>query len=838
MSRASHAALAVLVTALGPAYLALHAAGGGGAQAARAAERTGQPPATVATDASSPGAVVRQYCVGCHNEKLKTAGLALDTFDVGRVADAPEVWEKVLRKLRAQEMPPAGRPRPDATTYAAVSGAIEKALDAAALAHPNPGRVAVHRLNRSEYVNAVRDILGIEVDGKTLLWADEPDQEGFDNVASVLSVSPALLEGYVSAARTVSRIAIADPTVNPVTDEFKIATAMVQDERMSDDLPFGSQGGGSFRYHFPVDGEYRIKVRLKRQLYLYIMGMGEPHQVEIRLDHALVKRFTVGGEAKGMTNPESFAGNTQGDPEFEEYMHTADDGLEVQLAVKAGTHDVGVSFVRRFWQPEGVLQPPQRSFARTSNELYFGYPAVENVSIGGPYAAAALSKDSPSRQKIFVCRPTSTTTEDACAWQILSTLAKRAYRRPVSEADMNALLTFYRQGRQTGTFDDGIRRGVERLLAAPSFLFRVEQQPAATAAAGNVYRLSDLDLASRLSFFLWSSVPDDELLNAAIAGRLRQPAVLDAQVRRMLRDRRSRALVENFVNQWLQLGKLKSVVPDADAYPEFDENLRDAMRAETELFVEDQLREDRSVVDLLTANYSFLNERLARHYGVRNVYGNRLRKVTFTDGQRGGLLGQASLLTVTSYPNRTSIVLRGKWLLGTLLGAPPPPPPPDVPSLKEASADGRSRSIRTRMAEHRSNAVCASCHVRMDPLGFSLENFDALGKWRTVADGEPVDAKATLPDGTTFEGIAGLRSLLVKRKDEYVRTLSEKLMAYALGRGIDYADLPATRRVARDGEAGGYRWSSLVLGVVKSPGFTMGLVNKAPGTTAAGAQGQ
>src|SRR6266850_2699781 len=728
-----------------------------------------------------PRAVIEKYCVTCHNERLKTAGLMLDKADIDHAGANAEVWEKVLRKLGTGEMPPPGRPRPDPATYAALNAFLEKALDDSALAHPNPGRVAVHRLNRTEYTNAVRDLLGLLIDGKFLLSAAEADQEGFDNVASVLSVSPALLESYLSAARTISRLAVGDPTINPVADVFKIPTALVQDDPTSDDLPFGSHGGTSIRYHFPLDGEYQVKVLLKRQLYLYIIGMGEPHQVDIRLDGALIKRFDIGGKARGMTMPESFAGNTQGDPEFEKYMHTADAGLEVRFPAKAGTHDVGVSFIRRFWEPEGVVQPQQRGFARTTNELFHGSPAVDTVAIAGPYGTVGMGDDSPSRRKIFACRPKDAASEEPCAKKILSTLAMRAYRRPVTERDVQRLLDFYKEGRANATFDAGIQRGLERILAAPGFLFRVEREPA-NAAAGSVYRLNDLDLASRLSFFLWSSIPDDELLNTAIAGKLKQPAVLEQQVRRMLADSRSKALVGNFVGQWLQMSKLTGLVPDVDAFPDFDENLREAMRQETAEFVASQMREDRSVLELLTANYSYLNERLARHYGIPNVYGNHFRKVTFTDGVRGGLLGQASILTVTSYPNRTSVVLRGKWLLANMLGAPPPPPPADVPSLKEAGQDGQPRSLRDRMDRHRNSPACAGCHQRMDPLGFSLENFDALGKWRTVADGEKVDVSASLPDGTTFEGVAGLRNLLLNHKNDYVRTLTEKLLAYSIGR--------------------------------------------------------
>jgi cytochrome c551/c552 len=770
-------------------------------------------------------AMLDKYCVTCHNQRLKTAGLMLDKVDVEHAGADAQTWEKVLRKLRAREMPPPGSPHPDDATYTAVSDQLEKMLDMAAAANPNPGRVAVHRLNRTEYANAIRDLLGLRIDGKSLLSADEADQEGFDNVASVLSVSPVLLEGYLSAARTISRLAVGDPTIAPVADTFRIPTALNQDDRTTDDLPFGSQGGAAIRYHFRLDGEYQIKVLLKRQLYLYLIGMGEPHQIDIRLDGALVKRFEVGGKAKGMTTPESFAGNTQGDPDFEEYMHNADANIEVRLPVKAGTHIVGVSFVRRFWEPEGVFQPQQRGFARTTNELYHGYPAIDSIAVAGPYGTAHMTDDSPSRRKIFVCHPKNSASEETCAKRILSALAMHAYRRPLAAEDLQTVFDFYKEGRANGTFEAGIQRGLERILSSPSFLFRIEHDPT-NAVTGTAYRLDDVDLASRLSFFLWSSIPDDELLNTAISGKLKQPAVLEQQVRRMLADPRSRSLVDNFVDQWLQMGKLTGLVPDSDAFPEFDENLREAMHQETTEFVASQLREDRSVVDLLTADYSYLNERLARHYGIPDIYGNHFRKVTFNDGIRGGLLGQASVLTVTSYPNRTSVVLRGKWLLANVLGAPPAPPPADVPTLKDAGQDGQPRSLRDRMEQHRKNPACAGCHQRMDPLGFALENFDALGKWRTIADGEKVDASATLPDGAVFEGVAGLRKLLIRHKDDFVRTLTEKLLAYSIGRGIEYYDLPAIRQIARESGATDNRWSSLILGVIRSRPFSMGIVKE------------
>jgi hypothetical protein len=800
-------------------------------QAARAQDVPASGPlATPQLSVSEPAspaparALLAKYCVTCHNERLKTAGLALDRLDPDRVEGAAEIWEKVARKLRTHEMPPPGQPRPEPATYAAAAVSLEAALDRASEANPNPGAVGVHRLNRTEYANAVRDLFGLTIDSRSLLPEDEPDRQSFENIASVLSVSPALLDRYLSAAAAVSRLAVGDAAIAPVVNTYRVPPRLVQDERTSDLLPFGSRGGTSIRHNFPADGEYSIKVVLSRQLYDYLIGMGEPHQLDVRLDGALLRRFSVGGEAKGIPAPETFAGNTQGDDQWEKYMHTADAELEIRAAVKAGTHEVGVSFVRNHWEAEGIVQPPQRGFARTTNERYYGNPGVDTVFIGGPYQPV-VTDDTPSRQRIFSCRPSPQVTEEACATQILSTFARRAYRRPVTERDVERLLAFYRTGRADGNFDTGIRRGLERMLAAPSFLFRVQHEPANTAP-GSLYRLSDLDLASRLSFFLWSSIPDDELLDLAVRGELTNPAALDRQVRRMMRDPRARALVDNFANQWLKLGKLAGVVPDVDAFPDFDENLRAAMQQETHLFIDSQLRDDRSVLELLTAKYTFLNERLARHYQVPDIYGSHFRRVSFADGSRGGLLSQASILTVTSYPNRTSPVVRGKWLLETLLGSPPPPPPLNVPPLKENERGENERplSVRERMEVHRKSPACAVCHVRMDPLGFSLENFDALGKWRTESDGVPIDAAAVLPDGTRFEGVVGLRALLAGHEAEFVGTLTEKLLAYALGRGVEFYDLPTVRAIVRSAAANEYRWSSLIAEIVRSKPFTMGVV--------------
>jgi hypothetical protein len=778
---------------------------------------------------------INGYCLGCHDSEQQTGGLALDALNMQDVTANAAIWEKVALKLRTQEMPPPGNARPDHATYALIASALEGALDRAAAAHPRPGRVPVHRLNRSEYAAAIRDLLGLEVDPRTLLAADESDLEGFDNVASVLSMSPALIENYLSAARRISRLAVGDVTIAPGFETFKIPRALVQDTRMSEDLPFGSQGGAHVRYDFPVDGDYTIKVQLRRQEYDYIVGLGEPHDLDFRLDGVRLQRFSIGGEGKGRTAPESYIGNTQGDPAWEEYMQTADAKLEVHVPVKAGIHDVGVSFVRRLWEPEGVWQPPIIGFGRATNELYHGNPAVEVLMIGGPYGKLAPG-DSAVRQRVFTCQPKNAAAEEPCARKILGTIATRAYRRPVTDQDLATLTEFYRAGRSDGgTFDAGIERGLERILAAPSFLFRIEEPPPGVAP-GMPYRLSDLDLASRLSFFLWGSIPDDTLRTLAVEGKLQDRAVVEQQVQRMLRDPRSRALVDNFSSRWLELGKLSGVVPDTDLYREFDENLREAMAEETRLFIGDQLQNDRGVIELISANYSFLNERLATHYGVPNIYGSRFRKVVFDDPHRGGLLGQGSLLTITSYPNRTSVVLRGRWVLSNLLGAPPPGPPPNVPALKDPGANGAPRSLRERMEVHRKNDVCASCHRRMDPLGFSLENFDATGKWRTVADDVPVDASASLPDGTTFDGITGLRKVMVSHTEDFVRTVSAKMLAYAIGRGLEPSDAPAVRAITRDAAAKGYRWSAIITGIVESTPFSMSVapgVPEAPAVTVA-----
>ncbi len=785
--------------------------------------------------AAEARALLNRYCVACHNRRTLTAGLALDTLDVAQVETNAATWEHVIRRLRANAMPPAGRPRP---TGAAAHGFIEwleAELDRAGLENPDPGRPAVHRLNRAEYANAIRDIFGLEIDVNALLPADD-EQEGFDNIAEVLSVSPTLIERYLSAARRISQLVVGDTSVRSVAEVYPIHGAVDQDGPVSDDLPFGSRGGVAIEHHFPVDGEYIIRFSLRKQEYGYVRGLGRAHELDVRVDGERVGGFTVGRDwEQGQRPPMGYAGkfesiyDSSSFPEWELYSLHADEGLEVRTPVSAGRHQVGLSFHRRPALPEGILPLPldRSTYSFGQNEFQEGNPGVSEVQIIGPYnpsGAAGL----PSRDRLFVCEPTGgAPDEERCARTILSTLARQAYRRPATAADVDTLLPFYRDGRAEGGFDAGIQAAVERILVDPEFLFRIETDPAG-APAGTPYRLADLELASRLSFFLWSSIPDDELLDVAAAGRLSEPDVLDEQIERMLADARSKALVENFAGQWLQLRKLRNATPDTATYTAFDENLREAMWQETELFLENELREDRPVVNALRADYTFVNERLARHYGIPDVHGVHFRRVAYPDDTRGGILGHASLLTITSYANRTSPVVRGVWLLENILGTPPSPPPPDVPALPSANAGSTPRSIRERLEQHRSNAVCASCHSTIDPLGFALEEFDAIGRRRATNGGGtpfdtgvPIDATSTLVDGTELHGLAGLRNVILEREDQFVETVTEKLLTYALGRTLEHYDMPVVRQISRQTTPGELTWSTLVSSVVKSTPFLM-----------------
>ena len=772
-------------------------------------------------------ATLGQYCVTCHNQQLRSGDLSFQNLDLSRVGEHGALPERVLRQLRSRRMPPVGMPRPPDATYETLVAWLESEIDRFAAANPNPGRTeAFHRLNRAEYANAVRDLLALEVDVETLLPADDIDQYGFDNMADVLTVSPALMERYLSAARKTARLVVGETPPGPAAATYAVPILLIQNDRMGDDLPFGSRGGVAARHYFPVDGDYDLAIKLHRNYVNYVRGMGSRHELEVRLDGVLVRTFNFGGEEPDVLQaPASYGGNQFGDPEWEEYMLFADANLRVRFPAPAGPHIVGVSFVRKFTEPEGVLQPRQSVFAAAVNEMRDGDAAIEQVAITGPFAGGEPG-DTPSRRAVFSCQPASDSysVEAACAREILSSLARRAYRRPIEPADLDTLMDFYRRGRADGrfNFDAGIQFALERLLISPDFLFRVERDPA-DIPPGSVYALSNIELASRLSFFLWSSIPDAELLAAAESGMLQNLSILEQQTRRMLADSRSKALVQNFAGQWLYLRNLRSVVPDAVAFPEFDENLRDAFRQETELFVASLIRDDRSVLDLLSADYTYANERLAKHYGIAGIYGSHFRRVTLDHElaeQRGGILGHGSLLTVTSYANRTSPVLRGKWVLTNILGTPPPAPPPDVPDLPDRGADGQPATVRDRMLQHRENPVCAACHAPMDPLGLALENYNAIGGWRTTGEANlPIDASGQLPNGTQFYGLQGLRSLLLERPEEFSATVTEKLLAYAIGRAPEYYDRPTVRDIIRTAALENYSWSSIIVGIVQSAPF-------------------
>lgn len=633
----------------------------------------------------------------------------------------------------------------------------------------------------------------------------------------------------MSVARQVTRLAVGLPPAKPGMDRFEIPLHVLQEDRMSEDLPLGSRGGMAIHYDFPVDGEYLIKVRLQRQYQDYLKGMGWPQQLDVRLDGKLRKRFTVGGAAQGRPAASSYAGDGEpgfaGAPEWETYMQvTGDSGLEVRVPVQAGSHTVGVSFVREMWEPEGLPQPVQLGRVISNDQVYMGYANVGSIQIGGPYETQGAAKDTPSRRAIFVCQPKARAEERSCAATILSRMARLAYRRPAAKADVDTLLTFYDSGRKEGgSFDGGIQFALERMLVDPDFLLRVYRDPSKSTGAA-AYRLSDLDLASRLSFFLWSSVPDDHLLTLAERGELTKSGSLEKEVRRMLSDPRAAdALVNDFAAQWLNLRQVEDVVVDPDKYPLYDESLLQAFQKETELFIRSAIAEDRPLADLLNADYTFVNERLARHYGIPGVYGSRFRRVALPDhNQRGGLLAQGAILVTTSYPDRTSPVLRGKWLLNNIFGLPIPPPPPGVNTALETKPGSAPKTIRERLAQHRTNPTCNSCHSVIDPLGFTLENFDVIGGWRTTDEaGKPVDASGTTASGAKIEGLAGLRKMLLDDPEQFPRTVSEKLLAYALGRRIEYYDRPTVRKIVRDAAANQYRWSSIVLGIVQSPAFQM-----------------
>jgi Protein of unknown function (DUF1592)/Protein of unknown function (DUF1588)/Protein of unknown function (DUF1585)/Protein of unknown function (DUF1595)/Protein of unknown function (DUF1587)/Planctomycete cytochrome C len=748
--------------------------------------------------------VLDKYCVTCHNQRLKTGGLALDAMDLAKVPAQAEVWEKVIRKLRSGTMPPAGIPRPDAATYKNLASWLETQIDPAA--EPYAGRPILHRLNRSEYANAVRDVLALDIDAGSLLPPDDA-AFGFDNISDALGVSPSLQEHYIDAALKIAALAVGDPKIAPGSETWRIRQDLSQDQHVNG-LPLGTVGGTKVSYNFPLDGEYSFQANLYRTNLNIMRGLESPHQVEFAIDGRRIHLASMGGK-------EDLASL------FEKPTDTGDAvdaRLRVRVPVKAGPHVVTVAFLA---DPDAVEPARLQPYIRSSvdNFDWSGSPHLQALTIAGPFHPAGAS-DTPSRLRIFVCHPEGKSREDACARQIVSTLARRAYRQPVTDPDLETLLKFYRSGKQDGGFEGGIEFALQRILASPKFLFRVERDPTGIAG-GSSYPISDTELASRLSFFLWSSIPDDELLRLASEGKLKDPAVFDRQVRRMLADPKSRSLVDNFAGQWLQLRNLRNVQPNTDLFPDFDENLRQSFRRETELLFESVVQEDRSVLDLLTANYTFVNERLARHYGIPDIYGSRFRRVDLTDDARRGLLGQGSILALTSHAERTSPVVRGKWILENILGTPVPPPPPDVPPLKAKQDGEKPRTIREQMAEHRANPVCAGCHKAMDSIGFAMENFDAVGAWRTREPGGPIDASGELSDGTKVNGVVTLRNALLSRPEMFAGTLTEKLLIYALGRGLDYRDMPAVRAILHDASRSNYRFSTLILGVVHSTPFRM-----------------
>jgi hypothetical protein len=804
--------------------LIVAAAAFAGSLVLHASQSTQPAPSAPAADRSAASTLDRtlidRYCVTCHNGRLKTGGLALDSVDLSRAASHAAVLEKVMLKLRSGQMPPPGRPRPEAASVDSFIAGLERTLDAGEAI--NPGRVVAHRLNRLEYLNAVHDLLDLDID-PSIVPPDSPGI-GFDNNADALSVTPSLMNRYMSAASKVSRLAIGDPGITPTIQVYRASEFAPQVARAGEDAPFGTHGGLTIRHTFPLDGEYSFTLRMQRNtIGDTIRGIDSAHDIQVRIDYGLVQRFTIGGKYKGY-DPGLVNGAPEDDIEGQQlhtYRLTADEALEFRLPVKAGTRLIAATFSDSApaLSEQVPLMPssPKRSFFTDDASD----PGIDRITITGPFGAS-VPQQTPSRRRIFTCRPADerAAAAERCAREILTTLARRAYRRPVTSADVDELLELYRSGSREGGFEAGIGLALETILWSPAFVMRLERDPA-SAAPGAPYQLSDLELAARLSFFLWRSLPDDRLVTLAARGRLHDRATLEAEVRRMLRDPKAKRFMNDFSGQWLTVRNIERQEPDPDIFPEFDDVLREAIATETRLFFQSQVIDDRSAIDLLRADYTFMNERLARLYGVGGVYGSYFRKVAVTDPRRRGLLGQASVLAVTSYAHRTSVVLRGKWVLENLLGAPPPPPPANVPPLKENERGAPPKSLRERMEQHRANPVCASCHASMDPLGFALENFDAIGRWRDTDSGLAIDAVSTMPGGARIDGAAGFHEFMLGRSDQFVRTLTKKLLEYAVGRTLEYYDEPAARRIMRDAARSNYQWSSLILGVIESAPFQM-----------------
>jgi hypothetical protein len=772
-----------------------------------AAVREDQNPSSAPSPAPSPspsphGALVKQYCVTCHNERAKTGGLALDGMSLSDIPAGAATWEKVIRKIRGGQMPPAGMPRPPQASLDALVAHLETSIDRAALATPVLRHSTIHRLNRSEYGNAIRDLFALDVDVSSLLPPDE-EAYGFDNNATVLNISTSLMERYLSAAWRISSLAVASPRITPSLETFRVRGDLSQHDHVPG-LPMGTRGGIAIDHYFPVDGEYVISPRLYRETVNIVRGLELEHDLEVTLDGQRIVLARFGGPKDEQAN---YLQPTLAGDEMEKRF-------QKRLKIAAGPHTIGVAFLKKSSATTvELLQPFERE--RLDPITPVGIPELDKVTIEGPFNPVRSEK-APSRLKVFTCTPAAA-QEEACARTILSSLARRAYRGPVSDADMTRLMEFYTKERSAGgDFDAGIEGALRFMLVHPRFLYRIEQDPANTAPGSN-YRISDLELASRLSFFIWSSIPDEELLTVASSGRLKNPAVLEQQVRRMLKDERARALGSNFAGQWLYLRNLRGLQPDADVFPDFDHNLRDALQRETELLFESIVLEDKSVLTLLNADYTFLNERLARHYGVRGVYGTQYRRVAVANEARRGLLGHGSVLALTSQNNRTSPVLRGKYVLTNILGTPPPSPPAVVPPLDENP--GKAKSMRDRMEEHRKSPACSGCHKLMDPIGLALENFDGIGRWRTTDNGAIIDPASELSDGTKIDGPAALRQAILRRPEMFTRNVTEMLLSYSLGHGVEYYDMPFVRAIVKDAERSGFSFSSLVLGIVKSAPF-------------------
>lgn len=748
---------------------------------------------------SAQSELVNRYCLACHNEKLKSGGFSWAKVDLAHIEQNAPFAEKAIHKLRAGMMPPAGMPRPDKATMNSFIVSMENAIDQAAALHPNPGRTALHRLNRTEYRNSIKDLLGVDVDVTSLLPADDMSH-GFDNMADGLTTSPTLMEGYMRAAGKISRAAMGDPEAAAAMVTYKVPRVVSQ-IRHVEGTPLGTRGGIAIVHNFPADGEYSFRMTFHySNLGVFFGQLQKDQQIEISVNGERVALLNINPRMK-----------------LDEDLRTA------PIRIKAGPQKIAAAFIRRFDGPvEDEIMPVEQSLVDTSNANVPGLtsvPHLRDLSISGPFKISGVS-DTPSRRKIFTCRPATAKDEIPCARQIVARLARQAYRRPTTDEDIEALLNYYQEGRNAGDFDSGIRTAIQAMLANPEFVFRFERTPDKVLPGQN-FRISDLELASRLSYFLWSSAPDEQLISLASQGKLKDPAVLEQQVKRMLADERSEALAVNFAGQWLQLQNLKEMQPDPFLYPNFDENLRQSMRRETELFFSSMVREDRNLLDLLTAKYTYVDERLAVHYGIPNVLGNRFRRVELTDENRYGLLGQGSILTLTSVANRTSPVTRGKWVMSVLLGTPPPTPPPNVPALKENGVQGARQSVRARLEEHRANPTCAACHKMMDPIGFALENFDAIGVWRNNDGGFRVDATGQMFDGSKLNGPVSLREAVLSHSDAFVRAFTQNLLAYGIGRVLEFYDMPVVRAIDRDAERNGNHFSSFILGIVKSAPFQM-----------------